>query len=48
MGKISKQLHGKLKAMASDVLVPTSSKGRKPIPGTPDIATMIGEGLDPV
>ncbi len=32
MGEISKQLHVKLKAMASNVLLPRSSKGRKPSP----------------
>jgi hypothetical protein len=48
MGDISRQLHGKLKAMASDVRLPTSSKGRKPDPETPDIAKMIADEMDPV
>jgi len=48
MGDISRQLHGKLKAMASDVPLPTSSKGRKPSPETPDIAKLIAQGMDPV
>ena len=48
MGEISKQLHVKLKAMASNVLLPRSSKGRKPSPQTPDIARLIEEGIDPV
>src|SRR6266702_1718269 len=48
MGEISRQLHGKLKAMASEVSLPTSSKGRKPSPDTPDIAKLIAEGMDPV
>ena len=48
MGEISKQLHVKLKAMASNVLLPRSSKGRKPSPQTPDIERLIEEGIDPV
>lgn len=48
MGEISKQLHGKLKAMASNVLLPQTSKGRKPSPETPDIAELIADGLDPI
>jgi hypothetical protein len=48
MGDISRRLHGKLKAMSSGMTLPTSSKGRKPIPGTPDIAKLIAEGLDPI
>jgi hypothetical protein len=48
MGEISKQLHVKLKAMGSNVLLPRSSKGRKPSPQTPDIARLIEEGIDPV
>jgi hypothetical protein len=48
MGEISRQLHGKLKAMASNVLLPRSSKGRKPSTQTPDIARLIEEGIDPV
>ncbi len=48
MGEISRRLHGKLKAMASDVPLPTSSKGRKPSPDTPDIAKLIAQGSDPV
>src|SRR5271165_2152290 len=48
MGEISKHLHVKLKAMASNVLLPRSSKGRKPSPQTPDIARLIEEGIDPV
>src|SRR5208283_5735105 len=48
MGEISKQLHVKLKAMASNVLLPRSSKGRKPSPQTPDIEKMIADGMDPV
>ena len=48
MGEISKQLHVKLKAMASNVLLPQSSKGRKPSPQTPDIEKMIAEAMDPV
>ena len=48
MGEISRQLHGKLKAMASNVLLPMSSKGRKPSLNTPDIAKLIADGLDPV
>ena len=48
MGEISKQLHVKLKAMASNVLLPRSSKGRKPSSQTPDIARLIEEGIDPV
>ena len=48
MGEISKQLHVKLKAMASNVLLPRSSKGRKPSPQTPDIARLIEEGIAPV
>ena len=43
MGEISKQLHVKLKAMASNVLLPRSSKGRKPSPQTPDIEKMIAD-----
>lgn len=48
MGEISRRLRGKLKAMASNVLLPTSSIGRKPSPQTPDIGKMIAEGMDPV
>ena len=48
MGDISRQLHGKLKAMASNVLLPRSSKGRTPSPQAPDIAKLIEEGTDPV
>ncbi len=48
MGEISKQLHVKLKAMASNVLLPRSSKGRKPSTQTPDIARLIEEGIEPV
>ena len=48
MGEISRQLRGKLKAMASNVLLPRSSKGRKPSLQTPDIARLIEEGIDPV
>jgi len=48
MGEISKQLHVKLKAMASNVLLPQSSKGRKPSPQTPDIEKMIADAMDPV
>ncbi len=48
MGEISKQLHVKLKAMASNVLLPRSTKGRKPSPQTPDIEKMIADGMDPV
>src|SRR5271170_4185735 len=48
MGDISRHLHGKLKTMSSGIPLPTSSKGRKPIPGTPDIAKLIAEGMDPV
>ncbi|HKI16269.1 MAG TPA: hypothetical protein VKA15_00230 [Isosphaeraceae bacterium] len=48
MGEISKRLHGKLKATASTVLLPRSSKGRIPSPQTPDIAQLIADGLDPV
>ncbi|MGB0070965.1 MAG: hypothetical protein WBQ11_23345 [Isosphaeraceae bacterium] len=48
MGEISKQLHVKLKAMASNVLLPRSSKGRKTSPQTPDIARLIEEGINPV
>jgi hypothetical protein len=47
MGEISKQLHVKLKAMASNVLLPRSSKGRKPSPQTPDIEKMIADAMDP-
>ena len=48
MGDISRRLHGKLKTMSSGTPLPTTSKGRKPIPGTPDIATLIAEGMDPI
>jgi hypothetical protein len=48
MGEISRKLRGKLKAMSSGKPLPTTSKGRKPIPGKPDIAKLIAEGLDPV
>ncbi len=48
MGEISKQLHGKLKAMASNVLLPQTSKGRKPSPDTPDIAQLIADGMDAI
>jgi hypothetical protein len=48
MGEISRQLRGKLKAMASNVLVPRSNKGLKPFPDVPDIARLIAEGMDPV
>ena len=48
MGEISRQLRGKLKAMASNVLLPRSTKGRKPSPQTPDIEKPIAEGIDPV
>src|SRR5271157_3922031 len=48
MGEISKQLHVKLKAMASNVSLPRSSKGRKPSLQTPDIEKPIAEGIDPV
>ena len=48
MGEISKQLHVKMKAMASNVLLPRSSKGRKPSTQTPDIARLIEEGIEPV
>ena len=48
MGEISRRLHGKLKAMASNVLLPRSSKGLKPFPRAPDIAKLIAEGMDPV
>jgi hypothetical protein len=48
MGEISRQLHGKLKTMASNVLLPRNSKGLKPSPQTPDIAKLIAEGMDPV
>jgi hypothetical protein len=48
MGEISRQLRGKLKAMVSNVLLPRSSKGRKPFPQAPDIAKLIEEGTDPV
>ena len=48
MGEISRKLHGKLKAMSLDTALPTSRKGRKRSPGTPDIAKLIAEGMDPV
>ncbi len=48
MGEISRQLRGALEAMASGTPLPTSYKGRKPIPGTPDIAKLIAEGVDPI
>ncbi len=48
MGEISRQLHYKLKAMSSGMALPTSSKGLKPFPGSPDIAKLIAEGMDPV
>ena len=48
MGAISTQLHAKLKTMSSGMPLPTSSKGRKPAPETPDIAKLIAEGTDPV
>ncbi len=48
MGEISRRLDGKLKAMASNVLLPRSSKGRKSSPQTPDIAKLIADGMDPV
>jgi hypothetical protein len=48
MGEISRQLHGKLKSMASNVLLPRSTKGRKPSPRTPDMEKMIADGMDPV
>jgi hypothetical protein len=48
MGEISKQLYGKLKSMASNVLLPRSTKGRKPSAPTPDMAKLIAEGMDPV
>jgi hypothetical protein len=48
MGDISRQLRGKLKAMASNLLLPTSSKGRRPSHQTPDIGKMIAAGMDPV
>ena len=35
MGEISRQLRGKLMAMASNVLLPRSTKGRKPSPKRP-------------
>jgi hypothetical protein len=47
MGEISRKLHYKLKAMSSGLALPTSSKGRKPSPETPDIAKLIAEGMDP-
>ena len=47
-GEISRRLHGKLKAVSSGVALPTTSKGRKPIPGTPDIAKLVAEGMDPI
>src|SRR5271166_2168654 len=52
MGEISRRLRGKLKAMASNVLLPRSSKGLKPFPQAPGtrrvIAKLIAEGMDPV
>jgi hypothetical protein len=48
MGEISRNLHGKLKAISSDGALPTSHKGRKPSPGAPDIAKLISEGMDPI
>jgi hypothetical protein len=48
MGEISRQLHRKLKAVSSGGPLPTSYDGRKPIPGTPDIAKLIAEGMDPI
>lgn len=48
MGEISRQVRGKLKAMSSGISLPTSSKGREPAPGTPDMAKLIAEGMDPV
>jgi hypothetical protein len=48
MGEISRQLREKLKAMSLGMPLPTSSKGRKPVPETPDIAKLIAEGMDPV
>ncbi len=37
MGEISRKLHGKLKALSSGMPLPTSSKGLKPFPGSPDM-----------
>ena len=48
MGEISRQLHGRLKAVSSGMPLPTSYDRRKPIPGTPDIAKLIAEGMDPI
>ena len=48
MGEISRQLVGKLKVMASIVLLPRSSKGLMPSPQTPDIEKLIAEGMNPV
>jgi hypothetical protein len=48
MGEISRLLRGKLKSMASNVLLPRSSKGRKPSSQTPDIEKLIADGMDPV
>ncbi len=48
MGEISRQLHGKLKAVSSGNPLLTNYDGRKPIPGTPDIAKLIAEGMDPI
>jgi hypothetical protein len=48
MGEISRQLHGKLKAVSSSNSLPTSYNGRKPIPGMPDITKLIAEGMDPI
>jgi hypothetical protein len=41
MGEISRQLRGKLKAMSAGIPLPTSSKGLKPLPGSPDMAKLI-------
>jgi hypothetical protein len=48
MGEFSKRLHRKLKAASSGSPSPASYKNRKPLPGAPDVAKLIAEGMDPV